>query len=263
MPRLAGYIRNLERDGKTIIRDYGFILGSFYFTLDPPGKKLGGSAFETGQQKNSPPVVKIVEPKSNSVHPINTLVRYSIMVSDKEDGESKYDEIPTRKILLEIKFVEGSPESWKDPKLPSTQTAPGLGHIKNSDCLTCHQFRSRLIGPSFHEIATRYSKSPDARHTLATRIAAGSKGIWGDEMMPAHPDVSRDAALEIVDWIMENGINSNLNYLPGKEGSFRTALPAKADAGFFVLTASYTDTGSPGLPAEGHTGNDVVIVRLP
>jgi cytochrome c len=235
----------------------------FYFTFDPTARKSGGSPDEVGQTKNNSPIVKIIEPKSNSVHPLNSLVRYSITVSDREDGESKYDEIPAARIFLEIEFVEGSPESWKGRATGFREEHPGLGHIKNSDCFTCHQFRSRLIGPSFREIATRYSKDSDAGRILASRITAGSKAIWGDAIMPAHPDISQEAAQEIIDWILENGASENLNYLSGKEGSFRLAVPAKAGAGFFVLTASYTDTGSPALPTEALTGKDVAIVRLP
>ncbi len=52
------------------------------------------STAASGQWQNNPPIVKITEPKSNSVFPLNSLVRYSISVSDREDGESRFDEIP-------------------------------------------------------------------------------------------------------------------------------------------------------------------------
>src|SRR5438067_9168021 len=47
------------------------------------------------RQSNQPPVVKIITPANNSAFPWNEPIRYTITVSDKEDGESEYQEIPS------------------------------------------------------------------------------------------------------------------------------------------------------------------------
>ncbi|MEX2235600.1 MAG: c-type cytochrome [Cyclobacteriaceae bacterium] len=220
----------------------------------------GHSLMQFGRPENTPPVVRIIEPKNNTVHPINSLVRYSISVSDKEDGESRFDEIPSDKIFLEIKFISGTP--MDTPNQTPREEAMGLRLIKNSDCFTCHQFKTRLIGPSLFEIANRYAKTADARQILSRRITDGSQAVWGEAIMPAHPDISMEASREIVDWILKNGLNENLNYLPGKEGTFRINGPARAREGFFELKAIYTDKGIPGKPTETLTGEDVVTIRV-
>jgi cytochrome c len=231
-------------------------------TINPDATQRKASAVTNFEQSgNTPPIVKILEPKNNSVHSLNSLVPYSISVSDTEDGESRYDEIPAGKILLEIKFIEGSPNSENLQNHNLIRESAGLRLIKNSDCFTCHQFKTRLIGPSFLEIATRYSNTAAARQLLASRITEGSRDIWGEAVMPAHPDITPEESKEIVDWILSNGSNKNLNYLTGNVGSFRIEVPAGARSGFFILKAIYTDKGMPDDPRKTLTGQDVLIIR--
>jgi cytochrome c len=209
--------------------------------------------------ENNPPVVRILDPKNNSVHSANSLIRYSISVSDKEDGESKFDEIQGGKIFLEIRFVE---RAQQGKKLALVTEPPGLVRIKRSDCFSCHQFHNRLIGPSFTEIAARYAENQNAGAILAGRILGGSQNVWGEAVMPAHSDLSEKSALQIADWIMKAGLDKSLNYLSGKEGAFRPLPPDKVTEGYFQLTASYTDNGVPGQPGDALTGQDVVIIRF-
>jgi cytochrome c len=202
-----------------------------------------------------------MEPKANSVHPAHSLVRYSISVSDKEDGESRFDEIPADKILLEVEFIEGWPGTRKEKKIMLEQPS-GLRWIKKSDCFSCHQFRSRLIGPSFQEIATRYADEPNAKLLLASSITNGSKAVWGEAIMPAHPDISLEASREIAEWILKTGLSKDLNYLPGKEGSFRTDSPPERRKGFFRLKATYEDNGTEGNLNNSLSGYDVVMIQI-
>lgn len=60
------------------------------------------SPFEkpSAYQQNSSPVVTINSPADNSTFATVVPIHYSINVSDKEDGESKYDEINLRKYCL-------------------------------------------------------------------------------------------------------------------------------------------------------------------
>src|SRR6185437_5270306 len=68
------------------------------------------NVFDGGsQQENHPPIVKIISPKNNSAFDFDTAVNYTISVSDKEDGDSKYDEINGKEVLLEVKHVAKLP----------------------------------------------------------------------------------------------------------------------------------------------------------
>ena len=211
------------------------------------------------ETRNNAPEVKILAPKNNSTFPLNSLIQYSISVSDREDGESKYDEIASDKIFLQIKFIKGSADSSGAAKIFPETEPEGLALMKNSDCFTCHQFNSILIGPSFHDIAMRYPEHSGKTNDVARRITNGSEGVWGSVVMPAHPDISPEAAAKITTWILHYGGSSTLNYLAGKEGSFRLTIPPGAQGGFFALRASYTDKGIQG--AEKLSGHDVVTIR--
>jgi cytochrome c len=199
---------------------------------------------------NNRPRVQIIEPENNSIHSLNSLIRYSVNVSDVEDGESKYDEIPASRVLMEVKFREGKPPNFYQEDNKLKEEPVGLIHIMNSDCFTCHQFKNKMIGPSFQEIAHKYSGNKSERESLANRIREGSSGIWGDIAMPAHRDLSSDEAEYIIDWILKNGANPGLNYLVGIEGTFKLNQPESASNGHFVLRAIYTDRGLPDKPEE-------------
>jgi cytochrome c len=224
------------------------------------GSSITARPLRTAQAKNNAPKVSFIEPLDNSVHSLNELLRYSVSVSDPEDGDTKYDEIPPAKVFLEVKFVDGSPPKDSKKRLPAWEPL-ALSLMKNSDCFTCHGFKSKMIGPSFLEIAKRYTNSDSNRKALASRVSKGSTRIWSELVMPTHPDLSSGDAEKIVDWILTNGADSKLDYLTGKEGTIRLQVPDKAKPGYFVFTASYTDDGLGGTPGQRFTGRDVILVR--
>ena len=53
-----------------------------------------------------------------------------------------------------------------------------------NNCLACHQIDKRKYGPNFYEIASKYGNSNSMVATLAVKIKAGGKGVWGEDMMP-------------------------------------------------------------------------------
>ena len=229
----------------------GIVLSFFGFCVFSPTAPA--------QSRNNAPLVEIVAPKNNSTFPLNSLIQYSISVSDREDGESKYDEVPSDKIFLEIKFITSPADSSAGAKIFPETEPEGLTLMKNSDCFTCHQFNSTLIGPSFRDIALRYPDDTGEETQVARRITDGSTGLWGQAVMPAHPDISPEAAAKIATWILHHGASTTLDYVAGKEGSFRLTAPPGAQGGFFALRASYTDKGIQG--AEKLSGQDVVTIR--
>lgn len=216
----------------------------------------------TGRQiTNSPPVVKLTEPVNNTTYDPDMMVRYAISVSDKEDGESRFDEIPSDKIFLEIRFFSSPPATRDDGKFRLSVDESGLKRLKKSDCFTCHQFKTQLIGPSFMAIAKRYANNTNAEAILAHSIQGGSQDGWGEAIMPAHPEITEHEAGEIAAWILKAGIDENLNYVVGKDGAFRLTLPSNVRTGFFLLKATYTDSGLPGQPDRSLAGYDAVLIR--
>ncbi len=66
-------------------------------------------------------------------------------------------------------------------------------------CPYCHDVRRQLLGPSFLEISKRYSEND--KDLLIKSILQGSKGKWGENVMPPQK-VSEEEARIIVEWIL-------------------------------------------------------------
>jgi cytochrome c len=72
--------------------------------------------------------------------------------------------------------------------------------MANSDCNTCHNAQTKIIGPAFVDIAKKY-KSGD-EEMLAKKVIAGGSGNWGTVPMTAHPDLSLADAKEMVKYVL-------------------------------------------------------------
>ena len=70
-----------------------------------------------------------------------------------------------------------------------------------NDCATCHADKTRIQGPSYAEVAAKYNGDTAMIGTLADRIIKGGKGVWGDVVMPAHPNLSKEDAIALVKYI--------------------------------------------------------------
>ena len=77
---------------------------------------------------------------------------------------------------------------------------PGLALIEGADCLTCHREDARLVGPSYQEVADKYTEGD--LEMLATKIIEGGKGNWGEIPMTPHAGMSRENAKKMVEYIM-------------------------------------------------------------
>jgi cytochrome c len=71
-----------------------------------------------------------------------------------------------------------------------------------SNCLACHALDKRKYGPTFNEVALKYANDGKAIEKLAEKIKAGGVGVWGDDMMPAQPNLSKEDALTLAKYIL-------------------------------------------------------------
>jgi cytochrome c len=77
----------------------------------------------------------------------------------------------------------------------------GAKLITANDCFTCHQLDKKLTGPSYKDIAGKYSHNDGVVSNLVSGIINGSKGIWGEERMTPHPNLHYTDAREMVLYI--------------------------------------------------------------
>ncbi|AZI33012.1 c-type cytochrome [Kaistella carnis] len=76
----------------------------------------------------------------------------------------------------------------------------GLALIEGGDCLTCHKVDTRVVGPSYQEVADKYTEADI--EMLATKIIEGGKGNWGEIPMTPHAGMSKDNAKKMVEYIL-------------------------------------------------------------
>ena len=79
---------------------------------------------------------------------------------------------------------------------------------KSKNCLTCHKVDAKSIGPSFQEIAAKYTEDDAAVATLEKSIKEGSEGKYGGIAMPAQKQVSDEDAAKLSEWVMTLGAKS-------------------------------------------------------
>ena len=76
----------------------------------------------------------------------------------------------------------------------------GLALIEGADCLTCHKDDVRVVGPSYQEVADKYTDGD--LDMLADKIIEGGKGNWGEIPMTPHAGISKENAKKMVEYIM-------------------------------------------------------------
>jgi cytochrome c len=186
---------------------------------------------------NNPPSVVIVAPAPGTTFKWNSPFRYEIQVSDKEDGDSRYNEINAKEVLMEVRYLKDSSQisNLQEKRIP-------LQAMMASNCMNCHAFDARLIGPSFKEVSQMYLNDTLKVAQLVKHVREGSRGVWGDVVMPTHPELSVSETEGMVRWILEYAKDSSASYFTGTSGVVRLPKPSSAtDTEFIIMTASYRD----------------------
>lgn len=65
----------------------------------------------------------------------------------------------------------------------------GYRLIAKSDCKTCHNTFRKTIGPAYMEVARKYRNTPANVTMLAAKVKKGGTGVWGSQVMNAHPNM--------------------------------------------------------------------------
>lgn len=210
---------------------------------------------------NQAPEVEILKPQAGDQLNWNTLLPYSIRVKDAEDGNSEYEEIAVREVLLIVQYLEDITLEKSYLGRLKKDLAPLL-MMSQSTCLNCHAASSKLIGPSFDLIAKKYRAKEDAQAYLAEKILQGSTGTWGEEKMPPQPDISAADVDRIVDWILKQD-KEPIQFQVGLTGGIRTReTPGAAQETACVLTAVYQDHGSANDAKDRKIGLQSITLKI-
>jgi cytochrome c len=61
---------------------------------------------------------------------------------------------------------------------------------------------TKVVGPSYKEIAAKYAGDAAARDMLIAKVKNGGSGTWGPVPMPPNAHVSDENIAIMVDWIL-------------------------------------------------------------
>ena len=82
----------------------------------------------------------------------------------------------------------------------AAQAADEMALAKSKNCLACHAVDKKLVGPSYLDIAKKYTAKDEAM--LVEKVLKGGKGNWGQIPMPPNASVTPDEAKKLVTWIL-------------------------------------------------------------
>lgn len=87
------------------------------------------------------------------------------------------------------------------PIAKSTDVHIGRALMDKNDCFTCHKMEVDEVGPSFKNIAKKYSNKKESLSLLSDKIKTGGTGTWGTGIMNPHPALTENELNEMVNYI--------------------------------------------------------------
>ena len=79
--------------------------------------------------------------------------------------------------------------------------ADGEAIVKKARCVACHAVDAKRVGPAYKDVAAKYKGDKAAVATLAAKIKAGGKGVWGEVPMPPN-NVTPEEATKLATWVL-------------------------------------------------------------
>lgn len=74
--------------------------------------------------------------------------------------------------------------------------------LQRNTCSACHQPTTKVVGPSWQEIANRYRDGKKTAAELGESVKKGSTGQWGPVPMPPQAQVNDADLATITQWIL-------------------------------------------------------------
>jgi cytochrome c len=130
-------------------------------------------------------------------------------INREPETMSKNDAVTKEPVIKETKEPsknEIEPEA-KKVSLPEgfnpAEIEEGKLLISKSDCAACHKIQEKLVGPSYLDVADKYSVSlPAIIQSLTNKIINGGSGVWGQMPMSPHPSIAQGEAKKMVAYIL-------------------------------------------------------------
>jgi cytochrome c len=93
-------------------------------------------------------------------------------------------------------------QSAQEPVPLQDLIAQGEALMNSSDCKTCHTVENRIVGPSYNDVAGKYSFTKENVAMLSEKVITGGAGNWGEIPMTAHVDLAKADSEKMVYYIL-------------------------------------------------------------
>ncbi|MEZ4829715.1 MAG: PQQ-dependent sugar dehydrogenase [Bacteroidia bacterium] len=210
---------------------------------DQAGEKA--EATMSVQVGNQPPEIGITVSGNQQFFFGSSPRPYQVSIQDREDGSIDQEKASVRLAYIpdgnDLEVVLGGNTQVSS----SLQYVKGQQLIQSSDCKSCHDTEKHSVGPSYIEIAERYTPTEQHIHTLAGKIISGGNGNWGEKIMAGHPQHTLEETQEMVRYILSLGNNDK--DIP-QNGNLTLNKHRPGETGAYLLSATYTDKGANGIP---------------
>ncbi len=138
----------------------------------------------------------------------NSIAKSEIPELEQQAIELRLQPIGKVNVGEPIKVAEVKVDKAASSLSPKDQRMTKLIQDSGYACLGCHQVDTKLVGPSYREVAQKYQGDERAVTSLAEKIKAGGVGTWGQIPMPPNPTVSDEHMGELIDWILGLSVSS-------------------------------------------------------
>ncbi|NNE25317.1 MAG: DUF1080 domain-containing protein [Saprospiraceae bacterium] len=125
-------------------------------------------------------------------------LEFDVKLNFAEDGSKLLSTKLIDATILDPNLQDGF--DTNDSSLPL-----GAQLIGKNDCKTCHNTIKQTIGPSYMAIAKKYQHTEENAIMLAGKIKKGGSGVWGEQVMTAHPEILDNDLKEMVSYIFSLG----------------------------------------------------------
>jgi cytochrome c len=146
---------------------------------------------------------------------------------DAVDFKVKAERMPDPKQLkVRARYIPPTGHDAGGPEFPEEAAKLATAN----QCMACHQVDSGVVGPSYLDVALRYSGQADAHARLMEKLRIGGAGVWGDVPMPPQVALKPQDSEKIITAIL--GLSAGMTETRGSlDGNIRLSPDFGAEPG--------------------------------
>jgi len=181
------------------------------------GAVLAGLAWNAHPQKEerliSGPGSTLTETKCKICHELQHIRRTPLSRGEWADNLKNMKERGTPMTQAEMAVILDYLSTYYNREKPAPDPSPDTIATASDDpmekllgahgCTACHNVDKRVVGPSFKEVAAKYSGDARAAERLAAKIRTGGQGAWGNVPMPPNARLSEADAKTLAGWVLQ------------------------------------------------------------